>query len=811
VLMKRKTALTLILALSFSAVTGTLSIVNVGMADSVVDDWSMFHHDLSHSGYSTSTAPLTNNILWKYQTGDFVDSSPAVVDGVVYVGSGDKNVYALNASTGSKIWSYQTGFHVISSPAVAAGVVYVGSNDGNFYALNATTGNEIWRFQTGKGLPSSPAVYGQMVYFGTMNGADYGNIYALDTSTGSKIWNYTTKSSFFSSPAVAGGILYAASENGDISALNALTGQLIWSYHTTDPFFSSPTIAGGVVYIGSGDGFGSKGGKVFALDALNGTEIWSYNPGSYVPSSAAVVDGVVYASAGDGNVFALDASSGTKIWSTNIATPKTGTVYNLLSSPAVAAGVVYVGSYDQNIYALDATDGHVIWSYATITNPYAYGTISSPAVVNGVVYIGAYDGRVYAFGESTSSAQTWIQTYGGPDYEEAQSLVATSDGGYAIVGYTNSYGAGRSDVWLVKTDSAGVEQWNHTYGGTASEGGYSVVETSDGGYAITGYTNSYGAGGGDGWIVNSDVWLVKTDSTGVLQWNCTYGGEGMDDVHSVVQTSDGGYIIGARTESYGAGDKDFWLIKTDSHGVEQWNHTYGGTKHDWGMAVVQTSDGGYAMIGATSSPVDGSLDAWLVKTDSTGAAQWNHTYGGRNTDFGWSFVETTDGGYAITGYTDSYGAGNDDLWLVKTNAEGVMQWSQTYGGGGMDDGHSVVQTSDGGYAIAGYTESYGAGEDDVWLIKTDSAGDAQWTQTYGGADNDWGYSVVEANDGGYAIAGYTVGSYDEYPIYDFYVVKTNEFGNTPEAAWVILPLLLTATFAIFISKKKLLHKRSQAS
>ena len=443
--MKRKAlALTLILALSFSVVAGTLSIINVVVADSVVDNWPMFRHDISHSGYSTSTAPLTNNSLWKYQTGDFVDSSPAVVDGVVYIGSGDKNVYALNASTGSKMWSYQTGFFVVSSPAVASGVVYVGSCDGNFYALNSITGNEIWRFQTGKEVRSSPAVYNQMVYFGTLSGADYGNVYALDASTGSKIWNYSIRGSIFSSPAVAGGIVYVASNNGNASALDALTGQLIWSYHTLDPFFSSPTVVGGVVYICSGNGiFGSKGGNVFALDALNGTEIWRYNPSSYVPSSTAVVNGVVYASAGNGNVFALDASNGTLRWSTNIATPKSGTTYSLLSSPAVAAGVVYVGSYDQNIYALDATDGHVIWSYATITTTYMHGTISSPAIVDGVVYIGAYDGNIYALGGSPSSTptpKTWIVDDDGPaDFRTIQEAINAASSGDIILVRPGTY------------------------------------------------------------------------------------------------------------------------------------------------------------------------------------------------------------------------------------------------------------------------------------------------------------------------------------------------------------------------------------
>ena len=479
--MKRKTsALALILVFLFSAVAGALNITNVGVADSVVDNWPMFHHDLTHSGYSTSTAPLTNNSLWKYQTGDFVDSSPAVVDGVVYIGSGDNNVYALNASTGSKIWSYQTDFLVVSSPAVAAGVVYVGSCDGYFYALNSSTGNRIWSFQTGKEIRSSPVVYDQIVYFGTLNGADYSNVYALDAVTGNKIWNYSLRSSFFSSPSVAGGIVYIASTNGNVSALDASSGQLFWEYHTVDPLYSSPAVDDGVVYICSGDGFGSKRGNVLALDALTGTEIWSYNPSSYVPSSPAVVNGLVYASAGNGYVFALDAMSGTIVWSTSIATPKNGTVYNMLSSPAVAAGVLYIGSFDQDIYALDASDGHVIWSYATVTTAYTSGTISSPAIVDGVVYIGAYDGNVYALGGSPTPTPSPSPQ---PSASFIQTLINSASPGDTIHVPAGNY------VGQVNVNKT-VKLVGESSSSTIIDGGFTgdVIEVSADNVEISGFT-----------------------------------------------------------------------------------------------------------------------------------------------------------------------------------------------------------------------------------------------------------------------------------------------------------------------------------
>jgi hypothetical protein len=354
------------------------------------------------------------------------------------------------------------------------------------------------------------------------------------------------------------------------------------------------------------------------------------------------------------------------------------------------------------------------------------------------------------------------ETYGGTNKDYAQSAIATSDGGYAIAGYTASFGAGGGDFWLVKTDSAGNEQWNRTYGGIGVDVGHSVVQTSDGGYAIAGETYY-------GYPDSVDFWLVKTDSAGNEQWNQTYGGTTDDYGWCVVQTSDGGYAIAGFTQSYGAGGNDFWLVKTDAAGNSQWNQTYGGTNTDQGYSVVETVDGGYAIAGLTDSFGAGSLDFWLVKTDSAGVAQWNQTYGGTTGDFGTSVVQTSDGGYAIAGRTNSYGVGND-FWLVKTDAAGNSQWNQTYGGTNYEEVHSVVQTSDGGYAIAGHTTSYGAGDYDVWLVKTDASGTVQWTQAYGGTGTDYWGIVVETSDGGYAIAGITwsYGAGNE----DFWLVNT---------------------------------------
>jgi hypothetical protein len=306
--------------------------------------------------------------------------------------------------------------------------------------------------------------------------------------------------------------------------------------------------------------------------------------------------------------------------------------------------------------------------------------------------------------------EEWNKTFDG--FGGGRRVRQTTDGGFIIIGSVNNSG----DVGLIKTDSQGTEEWNKTFGGSNSDYGYSVQQTTDGGYIITGRTSSFGNSG-------DDVWLIKTDSQGTEEWNKTFGGSNSDIGYSVQQTTDGGYIITGYTFSFGNvnGQNDVWLIKTDSNGNEEWNQTFGGSQNEYGSSVQQTTDGGYIISGYTRSFGNGEEDLWLIKTDSQGNKEWSKTFGGSNTDFGNSVQQTVDGGYIITGYTKSFGNGDRDYWLIKTDLQGNEEWNKTFGGTGGDEAQSVEQTTDGGYIITGSTHSFRSNQD-VLLIKTDPNG-----------------------------------------------------------------------------------------
>jgi len=342
----------------------------------------------------------------------------------------------------------------------------------------------------------------------------------------------------------------------------------------------------------------------------------------------------------------------------------------------------------------------------------------------------------------------WSQTYESGRDQTAYSVIEISDVGYAIVG---SSGLPSKDFCLVKTDELGFMQWIKSFGGNESDIAYSVVESPEGGYVLAGGTESFGAG-------SNDFWLVKTDADGNVQWNMTYGGLDSEIAYSLVKTSDGGYAIA------GSG----LLVKTDGHGNMQWNQTYGGGSYYTSNSLVETSDGGLVVVGGSR----------LIKFDSQGSIEWNQT---AFMDTACSVIATSDGGYAISGYG----------WLVKIDAYGNLEWNQTYSGHAM----SLIATWDGGYSFINGIRTW---------IKTDAQGIMEWKQTYeieGFMDIRIPFSVIETSDGGYAVAG--VRSIGFLGTTVFWVLKTDLQGIPEFPSWTILPLLLVVTLLAIVLRKKL--------
>jgi outer membrane protein assembly factor BamB len=343
------------------------------------DWWPMYGHDSSHSRYSTFFAPNTNNTIWNFSTGGPVESSPAVYDYKVYVGSWNKKIYCLNSSTGDELWNYTTGSEVGSSPAVADGKVYVGSYDKKIYCLNAETGSKIWEFLTGGYVYSSPVVVDGKVYVGSSDNKTY----CLNSTTGIELWNYSTGGAVDSSPVVVNGKVYFGSNDSKVYCLNADNGAMSWNYTTTGSIISSPAVADGKVYIGT------KTWLVYCLNAVTGALIWDETTGGIVESSPAVAADKVFIGSHDHKLYCFDADTGADVWSYT-----TGENINW-SSPAVADGKVYVGSQDKKLYCFDADTGDLIWDYVTGDSI----NCSSPAIADGKVYVGSWDGNVYCFGD----------------------------------------------------------------------------------------------------------------------------------------------------------------------------------------------------------------------------------------------------------------------------------------------------------------------------------------------------------------------------------------------------------------------------
>ena len=386
----------------------------------------------------------------------------------------------------------------------------------------------------------------------------------------------------------------------------------------------------------------------------------------------------------------------------------------------------------------------------------------------------------------------WVKSFGGSGIESANAIVKTSDGGFAVLGYTSSIDGDvitkteeENDYWLLKFDTEGNLQWNRTYGGSKDDIGQSLAQTADGGYVLTGYSMS-----DDGDASKNqgfhDNWILKLDEKGDLEWERSYGFSGHDHSYDILQTADGGFfftgfldITSARADgntekgngltSHGVGE--FWGTKIDQEGSVQWRGYFGGTNNDRAHAVVQAEDGGFVMTGFSESDdfdissTNGSYDFWMVKVDPFGNLEWEHSFGGSGIEVSYDIAKTEDSGYVVVGNTFSndghifQNKGASDIWLIKVDEEGNLLWERTFGGSEFDLAQAVVQSKDGGFLITGNSKSSDLdapennGENDIWVIKTNGNGDLVWQKSFGGSGLDFGLDILEDENGHILVVG----------------------------------------------------------
>jgi hypothetical protein len=390
------------------------------------------------------------------------------------------------------------------------------------------------------------------------------------------------------------------------------------------------------------------------------------------------------------------------------------------------------------------------------------------------------------------SAQPVFQKIFGATSNTAWHVEQTTDGGYVLSG---------GSLFFIKTNAQGDILWTKKSDG-GPEDIYCVKQTEDGGFIASGTAYNVGAG-------NADAFLMKADGAGNPVWSKTYGGIYNDDAFTVQQTFDGGYILLGSSASFGTGNTDFdvYMIKTNSNGDTLWTRLFGDTLRDDGLGIQQTADSGYIITGGSESFGAGQNDVYLIKTDVNGNLEWSKTYGGTEADIAWSVRQTADGGYITCGTTHSCVENNyGDLFLLRTDANGDTLWTRAFGGlSGTEQGYSVQQTSDGGFIAIGETYSLGAGHSDCYLVKTDSIGNLQWSKAFGGTEFEHAYSVKQAYDGGYIIAATS----NDLGTGGFYFIKTDSAGNSGcneinAATMMMTPVLFASNSATSVNSNSII-------
>jgi len=363
---------------------------------------------------------------------------------------------------------------------------------------------------------------------------------------------------------------------------------------------------------------------------------------------------------------------------------------------------------------------------------------------------------------------TWAHVFRGNFEDEGHVIKQTNDGDYIIAGLTYSSQTMGWIIWILKLNASGNIVWQRTYGSGYEHNAYSIQQTSDNGYIVAGYTNEFGAG-------NDDAWILKLDSFGNILWQKTYGGSNHERAYSIQQTSDGGYIVAGYTWSFGTGNHAAWVLKLDFSGNIIWQKAYSGDNPQYAYSISQINDGGYIVAGYAYVPSAGGSDALIFKLDSEGNIIWQKIYGENKWEYAQSILQTSDGGYIVAGYNFPLATNNPDGLVFKLDPFGNIVWQKIYGGNNPDFLYSIQQISDGGYIVVGGTSSFGSSNYDAWVIKLDTSGNIVWQKAYGESENDFAYYIQQTNDGGYVVAGttYSFGT----NLNDMWVFKIDSEGN----------------------------------
>ena len=453
-----------------------------------------------------------------------------------------------------------------------------------------------------------------------------------------------------------------------------------------------------------------------------------------------------------------------------------------------------------SISSIDITNisigGESAINFVITNNPNSYTLPAFEELFLNITYTPTSSGKDIALLQIQTSTETVIDSliaYGSvivngvPTFERIFSLpevqdwgtnllAQTVDGGYVVVGQATIFGEARGDAFVRKTDKYGREEWTKLFGGSSSDDGKDVVALNDGSSVIGGDTQSFTIGD------PAQVYLFKIDSQGALLWQKDFGGAYEDQCNSIIQASDGGFIIAGNTKTETFASTDAYVIKTDSDGNLQWSKSYGGQYGEDAFDIISTSDGGYIFVGNYQESLN--PDIHLVKIDATGNELWSKTFSTPYPDEGRSICSTSDGGYIIGGYTTGENA--KDGYLLKINADGEQQWSKSYGGPHSDYFSSVVQTPDGGYLCAGAINQFFSQEfiyDDLYVVKTDSDGNLIGEEQFGDVYDDYATGMIKTKEGGYIISGSTQlifvsGEFTERK--ESYLLGVNVDGNITE-------------------------------